>query len=121
MGKGIINKEELRADAGKQIDRARLAATLLNHAHWKIFLAIFRNKQREIGAKDDYPTLEDFRADRGAIRIVKEMIEELESYVDDSASAEDIIKALNKKADHQTSDSILSLDLEDEGERAAEG
>lgn len=119
QGKGTISREVLQSLSKGAIDLGRTVESLTSHNGWKVFLALCETKRREVLEKEDYATIEDFHADRRALKIIKETIAELESFVEDADSAIDLLKKFESKAVSQTPESILSVDGEEEV--AAEG
>lgn len=106
----IITKEEIEKYDGGIIDLGRTVESFISHNGWKILMAVFLLKEKEIKDKADYKSLEEFKADRKALKIVQGMIDEFNSYIDDSKEA---IIRLNKlkEAESQTPD-LLSVDGE---------
>lgn len=91
---------------------ANAVESLLRHSGWQVFLALFENKKREILAKDDYANLEDFHADRRALKIVQEMFNQMPGYIEDAESAQLLLKKLTA-AENQTPISLMLGDEED--------
>lgn len=109
LGK-IPTEEDIRKyDEGK-INIGRTIQSFVDHKGFELLMAIFATEVAEIKNKDDYKTIEDFKADRKAIKIVRTMLDELQSYIDNSEHA---IIRLNKlkEAESQTP-SLLSVDGE---------
>lgn len=90
---------ELTADKIKEYsaNSARVASAiegLMRHDGWQIFLALYDRRKEDIRAKADYASLEDFKADRRAIEIVDEIIEEFKGFVADAAEAAAFVAGL---------------------------
>lgn len=109
-----ITKEELEKFDGDIIDKGRTVESFVSHNGWQLLMIIFVSEELRIKNKSDYKTMEDFKADRKALKIVQGMIDELKSYIDDSKEAVIRINAL-KKAESQTPN-LLSVDGEGENE-----
>lgn len=89
---------------------------MLQSTGWQIFLAIFNLKELEIREKDDYETLEAFRADRKAIAIVHAMFEEFRGYIDGAKDAQANLEKLIEQLG-QTPSSTMILGGEETGEQ----
>lgn len=106
----IITKEDIEKYAGGKIDLGRTVESFISHNGWKLLMAIFLSQERKIKDKADYKSLEEFKADRKALEIVQDMIDELNSSIDDSKEAIIQLNKLNQ-AESQTPD-LLSVDGE---------
>lgn len=105
-----ITKEDLRKyDEGK-IDIGRTVESFMSHNGFELLMMIFLTEIATIKNKDDYDKLEDFKADRKAIKLIQNMFDEFQSYVDESEQAIINIEKF-KKAESQTPD-LLSIDGE---------
>lgn len=106
----IPTAEDIRKYEKGKINLGRIVQDFTNHEGFKLLMAIFSTEANEIKHKEDYENIADFKADRKAIEIVRKMLDELQSYIDDSESA---IIRLSKltKAESQTP-SLLSVDGE---------
>lgn len=90
-------------------DTAKLAdvvAALEKSQGWRVFMALFKQREREIKDRSDYASLEDFKADRRAIEIVHDIIGEFSKFSDDATSANDLLTKLTQ-AETQTPDAML--------------
>lgn len=110
MAKDIITAEEIRKFTEDEVALGRTVESFLLHNGFKLFMAIYLTERAEILQKEDYKSLEDFKADRKALKIVQTMLDELESYKDKAESAFDRLTKL-EKAESQTP-SLLSIDGE---------
>ncbi len=108
--KNTISEEDVRKDAEGKLAFARIVEGFVKHKGFKMMLDTFGEKFSEIKNKSDYKTLEDFKADRKAIDIVHEMLEELFGHINDAELAADTLSKL-KEAESQTP-SLLSVDGE---------
>ena len=108
--KDKITIDDLRKyDEGK-VDIGRTVESFISHNGFELLMTIFLTEIATIKNKDDYRSLEDFKADRRAIKLVKNMLDELQSYVEDSEYAITRLKKF-KIAESQTP-SLLSVDGE---------
>lgn len=110
-----IDRAKSFSDDAAQIGTA--VESLLKHSGWQVFLALFENKKREILKKEDYVSLEDFRADRSALKIVQGIFDLMPTYIEDATEAQLLLKKLTE-AENQTP---ISLMLGDEDDDAREG
>lgn len=83
---------------------------LLDSDGFLILKVIFKNLENDIRDKDDYKSLEDFKADRRAVKIIKDALSELESCVGDAEQASLELKKLIEA--ESSTPSLLSLDGE---------
>lgn len=98
-------------------DTARVAGAvqaLLKHDGWKTFIGLWTLRKFELRAKDDYASLEDFKADRRAIKLIEDLFGELETLTEDAETARSIFTKLTE-AEDQTPETLVSTDLADEG------
>ncbi len=110
-----ISKEELRKLLESRTALGGKVQDLLKHDGFLILKAVFENFVRDIKNKDNYLSLEDFRADRKAIEIVQGILEELKGFVNDAELAASQVQQLIDSED--STPSLLSL----EGEGMEEG
>lgn len=61
---------------------------------WMIFLALYKRKKREIMDRDDYATIEEFKADRKAIEIVDGILDEFNGWIEDAEAAAVLLAGL---------------------------
>lgn len=94
-----ITADEAKAYASKAANIAHAVESLQKHNGWQVFLACFYNKKEEIYAKEDYATIEAFHADRTAIKIVEEILEEFKGFVEDAEGAAEILIKLTESDD----------------------
>lgn len=105
-----ITIDDLRKyDEGK-VDIGRTVESFISHNGFELLMTIFLSEIAIIKNKDDYKSLEDFKADRKAIKLIQDMFDEFQSYVDDSEHAIIRLKKY-KKAESQTP-TLLSVDGE---------
>ena len=83
--------EEIIKNAEDKKSRARIVEAMLKSPGWEIFKDILGKKFQEIKDKDDYETIEDFRADRKAVEIVSGIVKELEDIVLEAEEADNIL------------------------------
>lgn len=96
---------EYAADAAKV---ATAVQGLFKHEGWAIFVELFNKRSDEVKDRDDYTSLEDFKADRRAIKQVEELVEELRSYIDDASRADELFNKIIS-AEGQTPRSMVDL------------
>lgn len=108
-----------KIDLAKYKESLEKAATLgakvqefVSSEGFLVLKAVFYNRVKAIKNKDSYQTLEDFRADRSAVKIIQEMFDELVAMVNNGEQAEAEIKKL---IDSESS-TPPSLSLDGEGE-----
>ena len=82
-------KEEFDIDSvesyKKHIQRVGGAIEALQKSEgWQILMKLYEQRKQEIKDKEDYATLEDFRADRRALEIVEGILVELDDFVSDA-------------------------------------
>lgn len=95
---------ERKAQVGDQIRQ------LLGGDGYLVLKAIIYNFKEDVRQKEDYTTLEDFRADRKALKIIDGLFSELDAMVGDGEQA---VAEIQKLIDSEASTpSILSLDGE---------
>lgn len=104
----IISSEKAAEYAADTMKVATAVASLFKQEGWQIFRALFEQKKQEVKDKDDYASLEDFKADRRALKTVEDMIGELASYIDDASRARDLFNKIID-AEGQTPRSTAAL------------
>lgn len=62
---------------------------------WAIFLQLIRDRKAEIYAKEDFPTLDAFRASRDTIKQIEDAISELDDLVEDAGTAATLFNRLS--------------------------
>lgn len=105
----LFTPDEIKKYEREKIDIGRLVKTVTSSEGWKLFLGLYRKKALEVRAKDDYASLEDFRADRRAVTIVRELIDEFLMYEEDAEGASQLLIQL-EEAERQTP-TPLSFDI----------
>lgn len=103
----ILSVEKAKEYAADTAKVATAVEQLFGSDGWKIFMARFERTRAEVEAKDDYASIEDFRSDRRALKIVDDLIAELGTYIDDASRALDLFTSLT--AEDQTPRSAVSL------------
>ena len=88
--------EEIIKNAEDKKSRARLVEAMLKSPGWEIFEDILDKKFQKIKDKNDYETIEDFRADRKAVEIVSGIVKELKDIVLEAEEADKILDKLSK-------------------------
>lgn len=113
-----INLTDFKKLQGQKIELGAKVQELVKSDGFKLLLALLYNSEKDIKDKVDYKTLEDFRADRKAIEIVRGWMAELDKMIQDGELAADQIQKLIESED--STPSILSLDGEgiDDGQSA---
>lgn len=101
----IIDAAKAKEYANDMQKVASAVESLQKHDGWKIFLALFVTKKIEIKDREDYDSLEDFRADRRAIGIVEDIIGTFDGYREDATQARTLFDKL-ADAENQTPTSI---------------
>lgn len=104
----IISVEKMQEYVGDVGKVAAAIEALFGSDGWHLFLARFEQRRREIEAKDDYATIDDFHADRRALKLVDELFNELTTYRDDAQRATDLLKSLTAEDQNPRSTVALS-------------
>lgn len=86
---------------------------LLKHDGWEIFMALYKRECDAIRAREDYDTIEAFRGDREAIRIVDGIIETFKGYVEDAEAAAKALEGLS--TDEPRSRGIMLIEAAEGG------
>ena len=103
-----MDKEIILKHNTAELEKARKVEVLLKSDGWKIFKEIYEKKIDEIKEKDNYKTFLDFKAERKAIKVLRNIINELESITNSINEKQKIIEQLvNKKPPD-----LLSIDGE---------
>lgn len=95
---------ELRGELGEKV------RSMLDSPGFKVLQAVFYNFVNDEKERDDFETLEDFRASRKAIKIIQGLFAELDNMVEDSTQAQSQLSKLIE--DESLTPSILSLEGE---------
>ena len=104
----LFSKDEIKQRQQEILETGRQVESVLKSPGWKLFQALFRQKAIEIREKEDYASLEDFRADRAAIRIVRGILDEFIGYATDADGAIQMLESLHKS--ERRTPSPLALD-----------
>lgn len=104
----IIPLDQAKEYAGDTAKAASAIKAMKGSAGWSIFLEVMRRRKDTIIAKNDYTTIEAFRADRLALDIVEDAIGELDDLVEDAATAAELFDNL-AGAESQTPRSTVEL------------
>lgn len=107
--KNLYDADEMRKLAEGRLGLAREVESCVESGAWKLFRAVARRREIDVLHRDDYATLEDFRADRAGLKMLKDAMREFESYAEDADEAIELINQL-AKAEDQTP-LYLSQDL----------
>ncbi len=112
---GKINLDRLRPYASDVSKLASSVEQVIKTDGWQIFLALWEIEKREIYHKNDYPTIQDFKADRKAIELFESITERFTGYMADAMEADVLLKTLT--SDSQTPNKhVLMIDsLEEHG------
>lgn len=116
----LYSPDEIKRHQGEKIAIGRQVRNTIKSDGWKLFLALYRKKAIEIREKDDYPSLEDFRADRRGLAFVRQLIDEFRAFEEDAEAASQTLIQLHK-AESRTP-TPLSFDIgKDPDETREEG
>lgn len=97
-----MTADQAKAFAANRAAIAHAVESLQKHDGWKIFFALFEQEKKKIQEKSNYRTIQAFRSDRKAIKIVESIIGEFEGYRDDAAAAQDLLNDIIAQSDNQT-------------------
>ena len=100
----------LKSILEKKVGIGEKIRQLVDSDGFLILKAIFKNFENDTLAKDDYKTLEEFKAERKALRIVQGMLNNLSSYIGEADQAYSELKKLIEA--ECSTPSLLSLDGE---------
>lgn len=99
---GRINTDQLRAYTGNVTKLASVIDSLIKSEGWQVFLALFEKEKKEIKEKEDYSTLEQFNADRKAIKIFENILDRMNGYSTDAKEAGELLTKITTEAEGQT-------------------
>ena len=85
----------LRRHAEDKLKLANVVRQAKEGDAWELFLSLVRLKEIEITNRDDYATLEDFRADRAGLRFLRGVVAEFEGFADYADDALDMLGRLD--------------------------
>ena len=94
---GGMNAEQLKVYAANADKIAVAIEALMKQDGWMIFMALYERRKQEIQEKDDYPSLEDFKADRRALDIVEGIIDSFKGYIQDATEAANTLAGLTSE------------------------
>lgn len=100
---------------------ASAVESMLKQDGWKIFMALYDREKKRIRAKDDYASLEDFKADRKAIDIVDSVLDTFEGYMEDAKAASLLLNALSAAEEDGGKNRGIMLIEASEGNATLEG
>lgn len=87
-----IDRQQAAEYAAHSEKISAAVVALMKQDGWQIFLTTYAREKDRIKEKDDYATLEDFKADRRAIGIVDTIIETFKGYVEDAEAAAETMR-----------------------------
>lgn len=92
---GSISAEQIKEYAAASGKISSALEQLFKLDGWKIFMALYEKRKKEIKDRADYKTIEEFHADRKAIDIVDGILDDFDSYVKDASEAAEALKKLS--------------------------
>lgn len=92
---GALSPEKIKEYAASTSRIASAIGALVKHDGWIVFMALYERRKKEIRAKDDYASLEEFKADRKAIDIVDGILDTFEGYIKDAGEAAELLQGLS--------------------------
>lgn len=92
---GTMSPEKIKDYAASTGKIAAAVESMLRQDGWQIFMALYQRTKNEIKEKNDYPSLEDFKADRRAIDIVEGVLDTFRGYMQDAADAGTLLAGLS--------------------------
>lgn len=104
-----ISTEKAKEYAANLDSVASACESMMKSEGWGLFMALFEIEKRAIKDTEDYATIEEFRADRGAIKIVEAIIEKMRGYISDAQSAAELFQRLQGKGE-DASRGIMMID-----------
>lgn len=92
---GTMSPEKIKDYAASTGKIAAAVESLIRQDGWQIFMALYARRKQEIRDKDDYPSLEAFKADRQAIDIVEGILDTFKGYIQDAGDAATLLAGLS--------------------------
>lgn len=92
---GTIDPEKVKDYAAATGKISSAVDSMVRSDGWQIFMALFEREKKAIKDKDDYPSLQDFKADREAIAIVERILDTYQGYIQDAKDAADMMAMMS--------------------------
>ena len=92
---GTMSPEKIKDYAISTGKIAAAVESMLRQDGWQIFMALYNRTKNEIKEKNDYASLEDFKADRKALDIVEGVLDVFKGYISDASDAATLLAGLS--------------------------
>ena len=92
-----MDKEEVKTQLRDQVERARLALTLVNSQGWTlIFEPILKKHYAELRDVKNAGTLKELEANKRAIKILDDIVLELKQVIKEAENAQESLERLSE-------------------------
>jgi len=94
---GTVDPEKVKDYAAATGKISSAVSSMVGSDGWLILMALLKREREAIYEKKDYPTIQDFKADREALDIVDRILDTFKGYVEDAKDAAEMLSKLDEQ------------------------